>query len=120
MKNGQSLDQIVETITPLISQLKFKNVEFTGVEKFPDTGIYYLQPERDQFDKMHKSIISSGLEFNDNPWPYNPHCTLHWKDKSTTELDEYFNSIELPKNSIVECFSLYQPEKRGGARVHKF
>ena len=120
LKDGQSLDHIIETITPIVSELKFKNVEFIEVGKFPDTGIYFLKPERDQFDKMHKSIISSGLEFNESPWPYNPHCTLHWKDKSTAELDEYFNSIEIPKNSVVECFSLYQPEKIGGTRAYEF
>ena len=95
-------------------------MNFTGIEKFPDTGIYYLKPDRKLFDEMHKAIVCSGLEFNESPWPYNPHCTLCWKNESTPEIDAYFKTIEVPEKATIECFSLYQPENRGGYRAHKF
>lgn len=120
LKLNQSLDHVISVMTPIVSRLKFKEVNFTGVDKFPDTGIFYLNPERFLFDEMHKAIRCCGLEFNESPWPYNPHCTLCWKNESTPDIDEYFNTLDVPNKATVECFSLYQPEKSGGYRIHKF
>jgi len=120
LKSSQSLDRIIEVVTPIIARLQFKVVKFTGIEKFPDTGIYYLKPDRNQFDEMHEAVVSSGLEFEESPWPYNPHCTLCWKNESTPEIDAFFNTVDIPKNTTIECFSLYQPEKIGGYRAHKY
>ena len=120
LKLGQSLDEVVEKIIPVMTELSFTRVKFTGIERFPETGIYYLMPERLNFDLMHEAIVASGLEFDESPWPYNPHCTLRWQDGTSPEIEELFKSIELPEESIVDCFSLYQPEKIGGNRIYTF
>ena len=120
LKNGQSLDFIVETLKPIVSTLKFSEVEFISIERFPDTGIYYLKLQRANFDQMHKAVVSSGLQFNDIEWPYNPHCTLHWKTETSQVIDEFFGAVEIPTASFIERFSLYQPEKNGGNRIFTF
>lgn len=120
LEYGQSLDEVIEIMTPIIAKLAFTKVVFTGIERFPNTGIYYLNPIRDRFDEMHKAIVLSGLAFSDNPWPYNPHCTLHWKDENTAEIEAFFKTVEIPSDSFIDCFSLYQPQKRGGTRAYKF
>jgi len=120
LKFNQSLESVIQKLNPIISEFKFTQVNFIGVERFPNTGIYFLNPERSRFDVMHHAVVSSGLQFNENQWPYNPHCTLHWKNKTSADIDKLFNSIKIPQASFVDCFSLYQPEKKGGHRLYKF
>lgn len=120
IKYGQSLNSLVDQLTPVVHDFGFKNITFVGVSRFPNTGIYYLAPEAAQFKNMHQSVRSSGVEFNESEWPYNPHCTLRWLDDDSPDCKELFDSIALPKNSAIECFSLYQPKARGGSRLHKF
>jgi len=120
LRYDQSMDQVIEALIPVVTKLKFSKVDFIGIERFPDTGIYYLKPERSKFDQMHRAAISSEIKFNDNPYPYNPHCTLRWKNENTPETEKFFNSVVIPKDTVVECFSLYQPEVRGGNRAYTF
>lgn len=120
LKHGQSLARVVQVFTPIIEAFGFSDVEFLEVGKFSDTGIYYLNPAREKFDLLHNAITESGILFEEIRWPYNPHCTLCWHDTDSQEYKDHFGAINVPVNSYVECFSLYQPEVRGGIRVHKF
>lgn len=120
IKHGQHLSDVVDKLAPIVSALGFSDCHFEAVHRFPNTGIYYLLPEREPFDRMHAAVVDSDVEFNDSEWPYNPHCTLRWKDQDAPECKALFESLELPTNSAVECFSLYQPQVKGGCRIHKF
>jgi hypothetical protein len=58
--------------------------------------------------------------FNENLWPYNPHCTLRAGPSPTEECSTLFDAMNVPKNASIEYFSLYQPEIGGGFRLHRF
>lgn len=120
IKIGQNLEDVVSQLTPIIREYYFKELKFISINCFPDTGIYYLAPKRGKFDEMHQAVIRSGVEFNDSEWPYNPHCTLRWCDDDSPECSELFETMSLPVNSAIECFTLYQPQVKGGSRVHRF
>jgi len=120
LKDGQHLNEVVEQLTPIVREFGFTDIEFVSVSRFPNTGIYYLMPAREKFDCLHKAVVHSTVEFNESDWPYNPHCTLRWHDDDAKECKTLFDSLKLPIESAVDCFSLYQPQKNGGCRVHRF
>ena len=119
IKEGQDISVVIEAFQSIITSHGFTEVTFISASRFPNTGIYYLAPECSSFDVLHKAIAGSEIQFNENKWPYNPHCTLRAGIEPTDESDLMIKSMSLPKNSIIECFSLYQPFS-GGGRVHRF
>ena len=119
-KEGQSLEKIVNTINPIIGKFSSSHIRFTEVGCFPGTGIYYLAPEREALDILHQNLTRTDIEFNDNAWPFNPHCTLRAGLQPTAGCDSLFETLNIPKSSYIECFSIYQPEPNGGKRLHRF
>ncbi len=119
IKEGQDVDVVIEALQPIVDSNSFTDVTFISANRFPNTGIYYLAPERNLFDTLHKAIAGSVVEFNDNKWPYNPHCTLRAGAEPTDECDFLIEGMSLPKNSAIDCFSLYQPFSSGG-RIYRF
>lgn len=120
IREGQDLQEVIDKLTPIIRRYSFTEINFIGVSRFPNTGIYYLLPERAGFDRIHRAVLDSGVKFNNNEWPYTPHCTLRWSNDDAPECKKLFESLSLPENSTIDCFSLYQPETSGGNRVHRF
>ncbi|WOO42449.1 2'-5' RNA ligase family protein [Rubellicoccus peritrichatus] len=119
-REGQDLQLLVDSIAPVIRENCFDSVEFYSYGIFPDTGIYYFAPDRKNFDPLHSKVKSSGVLFNQNNWPYNPHCTVRAGDRPDCEIDALLDSITLPQKASIDCFSLYQPEPNGGTRIHRF
>jgi len=119
IKEQQALYEVVSKLAPIVERLSFETVRFRSVGQFPGTGIFYLEPERENFDKLHSAIIKSGILFNASRWPFNPHCTLAVVSNDEKYAD-LIRSVELPKETKIGCFSLYQPEPNGGARIHRF
>jgi hypothetical protein len=120
IQKGQEISEVIDCLKPIISNHGFSEVSFTSIDRFPETGMYHLVPEREQFDILHQAVAKSDLLFNENRWPYNPHCTLRAGIEVTEECDALFKSMSIPRNVTVECYSLYQPEANGGSRVHRF
>ena len=120
IQEGQVVTEVIDCLMPIISEYGFSGVNFTSINRFPDTGIYHLVPERERFDILHRAVADSGILFNANQWPYNPHCTLRSGPLPTEECNVLFESMSIPKNVTIESFSLYQPESHGGFRVHRF
>ena len=120
IQEGQNVSKVINCLKPIINNLGFFEVSFTAIDRFPETGMYHLVPEREQFDKLHQAVAKSGVLFNENRWPYNPHCTLRAGLEVTEECDVLFKSMSIPRNVTIECYSLYQPEENGGCRVHRF
>ena len=69
LKHGQNIDEVVDRLSPIVQKYGFEELEFLSIERFPDTGIYYLVPEREKFDLMHQAVLRSELEFNKSEWP---------------------------------------------------
>jgi len=120
ISEGQELDFVVSEISGILSSYQFDEVVFEELDRFPNTGIYVLKPIRDKFDVLHEAIKSSKVSFNENPWPYNPHCTLCAVGENSVELESEFSEEVFPTSARIRCFSLYQPEANGGSRIHKF
>jgi hypothetical protein len=120
IKEGQMTRDVINIISPIISKHRFRDVTFRTISIFPNTGIYHLVPERKEFDTIHEAVSRSGILFNENLWPYNPHCTLRAGPSPTEECSTLFEAMNVPKNASIECFSLYQPETGGGFRLHRF
>jgi 2'-5' RNA ligase len=120
IKEEQLIDDVTDVLSRVISEYGFTKVTFTSIGRFINTGIYHLVPKRDPFDILHKAVMKSGILFNDNKWPYNPHCTLRAGPSPTEECNALFETMSIPKNVSIECFSLYQPASGGGFRVHRF
>jgi 2'-5' RNA ligase len=118
--HGQKLSEVIDKLEFIIYSNNFTEVEFTGVDHFDNTGIYYLVPKRKKFDVLHQAVINSEVIFNSNSWPYNPHCTLRAGSDEIQEFNDIFSKINVPKSAIIECISIYQPETNSGNRLHRF
>ncbi|MET0063322.1 MAG: 2'-5' RNA ligase family protein [Candidatus Thiodiazotropha endolucinida] len=120
IKEEQMIADVIDILSPVINKYGFKKVAFKSISRFPNTGIYYLVPDRYPFDILHEAVVKSGILFNENKWPYNPHCTLRAGPSPTDECSSLFETMSIPINTSVEFFSLYQPVPCGGFRVHRF
>ena len=50
---------------------------FASVERFPDSGVYYLAPHDDAaFHEFQRRLANCGLRFAPTPYDYVPHCTI--------------------------------------------
>ena len=120
IKEGQCLLKTIDLLAPIIEKYFFNKVKFISVSRFPNTGIFYLEPERELFDLLHNEVVNSDILFNSNEWPYNPHCTLCASDELTDKDVKAFSELPIPSKVSIDCFSLYQPTVNGGSRVHQF
>ena len=50
---------------------------FASVERFPDSGVYYLAPHDDAaFHEFQRRLAGCGLRFEPTQYAYVPHCTV--------------------------------------------
>ena len=120
IKEGQAISEVIGCLGLVINKHHFTTVNFESINRFPKTGIYYLAPQRERFDALHRAVADSGVLFNENQWVYNPHCTLRAGSAPMEECDKIFKSLAMPTNTSIACFSLYQSELGGGRRVYRF
>jgi hypothetical protein len=76
LKIGQSLEDIEQTLSELLERHLPFEARFLRINHFPNTEIFFLEPAREVFDELHMLIVNSALEFEANPFPFNPHCSL--------------------------------------------
>jgi 2'-5' RNA ligase len=76
LKMGQNLDDIERMLSEVLEHRLPFEARFLRVGNFPNTEIFFLEPAREPFDELHKLIANSALEFEANPFPFNPHCSL--------------------------------------------
>ena len=51
--------------------------QFSGVKRFPDSGVYYLAPRDDAaFHEFQRRLANCSLRFESTPYDYVPHCTI--------------------------------------------
>jgi 2'-5' RNA ligase len=73
---GQSLEDVERILSEVLEHRSPFEARFLRVGNFSNTEIFFLEPAREVFDELHKLIVDSALEFETNPFPFNPHCTL--------------------------------------------
>jgi 2'-5' RNA ligase len=76
LKIGQKLEDIERILSELLEHRLPFEARFLRVGNFPNTEIFSLEPARRPFDEFHLLIAKSSLEFEANPFPFNPHCSL--------------------------------------------
>jgi 2'-5' RNA ligase len=76
LKIGQKLKDVERILSELLEHRLPFEARFLRVGNFPNTEIFFLEPTREPFDELHSLIAKSSLEFEANPFPFNPHCSL--------------------------------------------
>ena len=77
ISKGQTLRDISGKLEQAAKQLHPFPVYFDGVDRFPDTDIYFLTlKESPELLHVQKVISECGIHFDPTPFPYHPHCTI--------------------------------------------
>jgi 2'-5' RNA ligase len=73
------LDRVAAATPPIRSSLG-------SVIRFPNTDIFvFAFADEAALRDLHERMAGSGLEFEDNPWPFTPHVTLRSRSPVTEE-----------------------------------
>ncbi|HBH47096.1 MAG TPA: hypothetical protein DDX98_00555 [Bacteroidales bacterium] len=100
---GQSIDAIINQIDQILASVTPFKFTFKDFNRFENSKIYYLEPrDRKEFDMLHTCFSESSITFTQNPFPYNPHCTIQSSHGLLSE-----NQIEILR---VEKFPQYEIE----------
>ena len=83
---------------------------FSAIRAFPNTSIFFLEPfNRLPFDHLHQELRISGIPFSENPWPYNPHCTLRGGERLSADAALELASRPFPQEEFwINTVSVYQ------------
>ena len=111
---GTDRKQTEDCLEAMLSSWKPFRVRFQEIRRFPNTDIFYLAPkEREPFDRIHQALISSGIPFGSNPWPYNPHCTLRAGPLTDAVTAENIFRIAFPKQDfVIDTLAIYELDSR--------
>lgn len=106
---GQSVEEITKEITRIAeSHAPFKT-RFHKVESFPGSNIYFLSLEDETpFIRLHKAFASSSIRFQENHFPYKPHCTLILREENDDP--DFLEKLEqkIPREEFtIEMLSFY-------------
>jgi 2'-5' RNA ligase len=108
------IDQVAAKFLPITTA-------FRRVTAFPNTGVFYYEPEDPQpFIKLQKEIVSTGLKFKESPFPFTPHCTIVKFDNPSKELVNEILSLPVPSERLVlEALSIYSLNGYDCRRLHR-
>src|SRR5918999_5239973 len=103
-KAGTSLTEVTQTLDRVSAETAPIRTSFDRVVRFPNTDIFvFVFADDSRLRGLQDRIAASGLEFEDNPWPFTPHVTLRSR---TPVSDEEAGS--LLQETIREPFELEQ------------
>jgi 2'-5' RNA ligase len=107
---GTDLSLIERQLERALSGIAPFRARFSGVRSFPNTAIYFLEPnDRSPFDELHQKLRGSGIPFLETPWPYNPHCTLRGGEPLSAEETLELASRPFPDEEFwINTVSVYQ------------
>ena len=96
-----SLDQDIFEANDILADISGKTVPFetqlSGISTFEDTNIYFFEfADESPFFEMQSCLMASGLKFETNPYPFKPHCTIHFKSELTTQKKTELINTEIP------------------------
>ena len=103
-KVGSSLTAVRETLDRVAAATPAMRTSLDRVVRFPNTDIFvFVFSNESALRGLQASIEASGLEFEDNPWPFTPHVTL--RSRSPVSAEE---AASLLQEAIREPFELDQ------------
>ncbi len=107
---GQPLENIINDVDSIIGKIKPFIFNFKRITNFPNTNIYYLEPEqREPFDNIHNIFKDLNFEYAKNLFPYNPHYTLRTGSFSNSDEKNKLMKEKFPKKSIrIDSLSLLE------------
>lgn len=119
IKPGQDPKIVLEKLREIAAGTPAFTTAFGEVRRFPNTSIFWFSLQNEApFRALHQRLMESGIEFDANPFPYQPHCTLQVRRRSEEEAAELlqlqvpgeirFDEIALasliePDNGELEC-----------------
>ena len=103
-KAGTSLTEITQTVDRVSAETAPIRTSFDRVVRFPNTDIFvFVFADDSRLRGLQDRIAASGLQFEDNPWPFTPHVTLRSRSPVTEE-----EAASLLEETIREPFELQQ------------
>ena len=98
ISSGQDLSFVISELESNLVSFQSFETSFVTIERFPETDIFYLVPEnKAPFQNFHNSITSTSINFETNPHPYDPHCSLRGFTPLPKSLEDKINNINFPK-----------------------
>jgi 2'-5' RNA ligase len=106
---GQDEATVFEVIDNVAASFAPIRTAFRRVTTFPNTGVFYYEPDDPRpFANLQSEIISTDIKFNESPFPFTPHCTIVKFDNPSEELVNEILSLAVPKEEIVlDTLSIY-------------
>jgi len=107
---GTSLDLIKQEVNEIAENQSPFEVRFSEISTFPNTGVFYLVPEkRKVFDDLHSLFLSSKITFLESKWPFNPHLTIRNEKSVDKKTAEKIMKMDFPhKPFLIDTISVYE------------
>lgn len=120
-QQGQEQDSAFELIDAVAAKFAPITTAFCKVTTFPNTGIFYYEPDDPHpFIKLQREIVSTGLKFKESPFPFTPHCTIVKFDNPSEELVEEILTLPIPRGPFVlDSLSIYSLDGYDCQLLHK-
>jgi 2'-5' RNA ligase len=118
LKIGQHLEEIEQTLSELLEHRLPFEARFLRINHFLNTEIFFLEPAREPFDELHSLIANSALEFEENPFPFNPHCSLKGFTLLQPEDREKLEQLVIPAEPfLIQSIAVYELEQMQAKRL---
>jgi len=107
---SQPVTRLIEEVAAVIRDIAPFMCEFSGVEHFAGSNVYYLaMRDETPFHSFQRLLAGSELRFEPTPFIYKPHCTIAALSTSASRADHaalaHFNA---PRGHIaISSVSLY-------------
>lgn len=101
LKEGQEMTFVEEKLkAALRGQLPFES-RFEKIGRFPGTDIFFASPEVGKFTELHSLVAASGVQFEANPFPYSPHCSLKGYTRLLPGQRNAIEALKIPTEPFV-------------------
>lgn len=110
VSQGQTLKEITKNLEKAAKQISPFQVSFDGVDRFPNTDIYFLTlKDSPELLKAQQIVSDCGIKFDPVSFPYHPHCTLSLRNGALEDpgiLELFF--LTVPKEPfLLDMLSVY-------------
>jgi 2'-5' RNA ligase len=104
--------RIIDTLASEVAPIK---TNFLSIERFPNSGAFYFEPDGSQmFINLQNRIITTGVKFKPSSLPYIPHCTIvNLKDNPSDEAVSEIYRIPSSGEVVLEVLSFYAVNQSG-------